>query len=64
MIHSSAEAGYSKASDAYASGRPDYPVEIAGWLTETVGLPAASTVLGLGAGTGKFTNVLRVQTRV
>ncbi|MGE4610124.1 MAG: class I SAM-dependent methyltransferase [Paracoccaceae bacterium] len=56
---------YSKASDTYASGRLDYPVEIAGWLTETVALSAASTVLDLGAGTGKFTKVLaRTDARV
>ncbi len=58
MVHIKAKSGYAKASDTYASGRPDYPVEIAGWLAETLGLSAASTVLDLGAGTGKFTRFL------
>ena len=41
-------------ADAYDRARPSYPVEAAAWLTGR----AASTVVELGAGTGKFTDRL------
>ncbi len=41
-------------ADAYQRGRPSYPVEAAAWLTGTT----PSTVVELGAGTGKFTERL------
>ena len=58
MIHGSAETGYSKASNNYVSGRPDYPTEVGGWLRNEIDLCAGKTVLDLGAGTGKFTKWL------
>ncbi|MBI1217434.1 MAG: methyltransferase domain-containing protein [Rhodobacteraceae bacterium] len=54
-VHPAATAGYSTASGAYAAGRPDYPAALAGWLTGPLGLGPGTTVLDLGAGTGKFT---------
>ena len=41
-------------ADAYDQGRPTYPLEAALWLTGRT----ASTVVELGAGTGKFTDRL------
>ncbi len=41
-------------ADAYERGRPSYPLEAAAWLTGTT----PSTVVELGAGTGKFTERL------
>ncbi len=56
-IHSAAQ-GFETGASAYERGRPDYPAEVAGWLTGTLGLGPGRTVLDLGAGTGKFTRYL------
>ncbi|MGC1328993.1 class I SAM-dependent methyltransferase [Pseudomonas sp.] len=55
-IHHAAD-GYDSQdiADTYARGRPDYPAALDGWLRDTLGLHSVSTVLDLGAGTGKFT---------
>ena len=45
---------FGSVADAYDRGRPSYPLEAAEWLTGR----AASTVVELGAGTGKFTDRL------
>lgn len=54
-VHHSAAAGYKTAADTYVRGRPDYPPQVADWLTATLGLNADTSVVDLGAGTGKFT---------
>ena len=59
-IHDAAARGFTANADGYARGRPDYPVALDGWLREAIGLDAASTVVDLGAGTGKF--VARLET--
>ena len=45
---------HDRVADAYDRGRPSYPVEAAVWLTGRT----VSTVVELGAGTGKFTDRL------
>lgn len=45
---------FAAAADAYDRARPSYPVEAAQWLIGS----GRSTVLELGAGTGKLTNIL------
>lgn len=54
-VHHSAATGYKTAADTYVRGRPDYPPQVADWLTATLGLNADTSVVDLGAGTGKFT---------
>ena len=53
-VHEKALTGFTAGAEAYASGRPDYPVALDGWLTAEIGLAAGKTVVDLGAGTGKF----------
>lgn len=57
-IHPAAADGYRTGADTYVRGRPDYPPQVADWLTGTLGLNADKTVIDLGAGTGKFTGRL------
>jgi SAM-dependent methyltransferase len=53
-IHQTAVAGFSAGASTYVAGRPDYPLEIEGWLTEELGLGKGKKALDLAAGTGKF----------
>ena len=57
-VHTSAQKGFSTQAVTYAQGRPDYPRQLTGWLADTLGIDAQSTVIDLGAGTGKFTRLL------
>lgn len=57
-IHDAAQRGYTSASDSYQRGRPEYPQALATWLDSPLGVRAGTQVVDLGAGTGKFTQLL------
>src|ERR1035437_2520266 len=57
-IHAVVLNGFSAAAQAYARGRPEYPIDILSWLTGALGLVADKVAVDLGAGTGKFTKLL------
>lgn len=57
-VHTSAQQGFSTQAVTYAQGRPDYPRQLTGWLTDALHIDAQATVIDLGAGTGKFTRLL------
>lgn len=57
-VHATAQSGFDADAARYARGRPDYPAEVSGWLTDTLDLEPGKTVIDLGAGTGKFTRPL------
>lgn len=57
-IHPAALEGFSQGADAYAHGRPGYPAALLPWLRTALLLGENSAVADLGAGTGKFTELL------
>jgi SAM-dependent methyltransferase len=57
-VHSAAQRGFSIEASSYARGRPGYPAELDKWLEKELCLDSNSTVIDLGAGTGKFTQLL------
>ncbi|MFC4158887.1 class I SAM-dependent methyltransferase [Chitinimonas lacunae] len=57
-IHDAARQGYSNEAKSYESGRPEYPGELQSWLSDALAIGAGTTVLDLGAGTGKFSQRL------
>lgn len=57
-IHDSAARGFDRAAEDYERGRPDYPAEAIDLLVSELGLGPGSTVVDLGAGTGKLARAL------
>ena len=53
-LHVAAARGFQSGAATYASGRPDYPEAVVGWLRDPLGLAKGKVALDLGAGTGKF----------
>jgi SAM-dependent methyltransferase len=47
--------GFGRAVDAYERGRPAYPLEALAWLVAALRIGPKTTVVDVGAGTGKFT---------
>ncbi len=58
-IHEKAAKGFQIAGDAYERGRPEYPVEALSYLIESLNITEDSLLVDIGAGTGKFTKLLR-----
>jgi SAM-dependent methyltransferase len=57
-MHEAAAKGFAKEAQAYARGRPEYPVALDQWLHDDLKLDESRTVVDLGAGTGKFSRRL------
>eukprot|EP00128_Syssomonas_multiformis_P002203 Colp12_sorted_trinity150504_noHs@25846 len=57
QVHSSAVKGYAGAK-FYNSSRPSYPSEAVDWMFSRLGVSSSHHIVEVGAGTGKFTEVL------
>jgi SAM-dependent methyltransferase len=57
-VHPVAAAGFGAAADVYERARPSYPDDAVAWLVEQAAIGPPSTVVDVGAGTGKLTRLL------
>jgi SAM-dependent methyltransferase len=58
VIERAAEKGFGAGADAYDRGRPSYPSEAVALVVRALRIGEGATVVDLGAGTGKFTQLL------
>jgi SAM-dependent methyltransferase len=64
-LHPAAQKGFSLGAELYQQVRPSYPQEIAVWLQDRLQIDENSTVIDLGAGTGKFLpSLIQTQAKV
>ncbi|MEX2204076.1 MAG: class I SAM-dependent methyltransferase [Actinomycetota bacterium] len=57
-IHRAAAVGFEAAVERYEHGRPSYPDDAVSFLIRAVGIGPGRDVVELGAGTGKFTELI------
>ena len=57
-IHPAAGRGFEVAVEHYERGRPGYPDDAVSYLVRELGIGEGRDVLELGAGTGKFTELI------
>lgn len=58
-MHELSARGFSRGADAYERSRPDYPAKAVALLVRELRIGPASVVADVGAGTGRFTRMLR-----
>ena len=58
-LHPIAARGFGQGAQTYARGRPGFPPQALDWLRKDLRLGPGKIALDLGAGTGKFTTLLR-----
>ena len=57
-IHHAAMRGFEAGVEHYQRGRPNYPDDAVTYLVQELGIGEGRDVLELGAGTGKFTELI------
>lgn len=57
-VHPAARKGFGEEASAYSRGRPRYPDTLLPWIRDQLGVGSGVRALDLGAGTGKFTELL------